>query len=291
MSGRGPTVAPASSSARLKPGKGAALWRDLRSLLGFVAALFGVQSVAAQQHYIPSESMMPGLLKGDRLLVSKYAYGWSWASVPFHLLPETRGRVLGRTPRRGDIVTLVPAGRKEDWIKRVIGLPGDTVGVVDGQVILNGRPVPRVERDARLVLVDANAPCDPSQFPGARVRGPGGRMFCRLPIYRETLPDGVRYDTVDMVQGVPGDDVDPVRVPAGHLFLMGDNRDNSADSRFSSEQGGLGPVPWGNVGGRAEFVTFSLDGSAGILNPLSWWRSLRGERAGQPLRPAETRRG
>lgn len=283
MSERDPP--PAHPSARPKPGKGAAIWRDLRSLLGFLAVFFGVQSVAAQQHYIPSESMMPGLLKGDRLLVSKYAYGWSWASVPFHFLPETPGRVLGRTPARGDVVTLVPTRGKEAWIKRVIGLPGDMVGVVDGQVVLNGRPVPREERAARLIPVDANAPCDARQFPGALVRDEHGRPFCRLPIYRETLPGGARYDTVDLVQGSPGDDVRPVRVPEGYLFLMGDNRDNSADSRFPSEQGGLGSVPWRNLGGRAEFVTFSLDGSASYADPLSWWRSLRGERAGESLRP------
>ena len=113
-----------------------------------------------------------------------------------------------------------------------------------------------------------------------------GQTFCRLPIVRETLPGGPSYDTIDLGES-QGDQFGPVRVPAEHLFLMGDNRDRSADSRFSlgSPEFGLGgPVPWENIGGRAEFITFSLDGTTQIFNPLTWFGALRGDRAGSSLR-------
>jgi signal peptidase I len=167
----------------------------------------------------------------------------------------------------------------------VIGLPGDTIEVRGGRLVINGEPVKAVPRPPAMIPVDANVPCG-MEFSGFQVVQPDGQAYCRLPIVRETLPNGVSYDTIDLGQSA-GDDYASVKVPAGHLFLMGDNRDRSADSRFGlgpPENGLGGPVPWENIGGRAEFVTFSLDGTSQIFNPISWFQALRSGRAGSSLR-------
>jgi signal peptidase I len=192
------------------------------------------------------------------------------------------GRVLGRLPERGDIVIVTPQNSREDYIKRVIGLPGDTIEVRGGELILNGVPVPQKTLPPLMLPVDANAPCPPDQFPGALAVGDDGKRYCRLPVREETLPNGRRYQTID-VGPSSLDWYGPVKIPANHLFLMGDNRDNSADSRATLAERGLGgPVPFETIGGRAEFITFSVDGTTS-LNPLSWWSSLRGGRAGSSL--------
>jgi signal peptidase I len=229
--------------------------------------------------------MMPGLIKGDRLVVTKYPYGWSWVSPSFHVFPRVSGRLFGRMPKRGDVVILTPPGETSDYIKRVIGLPGDTVKMVNGQLFLNNLPVPRERRPDTMIPVDDNGPCVDG-FGDHRARGPGGALLCRLPVYRETLPDGRSYDTIDEGPS-PEDNYGPVTVPENHVFLMGDNRDNSADSRVTGGGGLGGPVPWENVGGRAEFITFSYDGSSTWTNPISWFSALRGGRAGTSLHPAE----
>jgi signal peptidase I len=275
--------APAAPVAKKK--EESALWREIKGLLWVLVAVLLFHSFVAKPFYIPSESMMPGLLKGDRLVVTKYPYGWSWVSPSFHVLPHWQGRLLGKMPERGDTVIVTPPGQSDDYIKRVIGLPGDTIEVRGGRLIINGKPIKSVQRPPVLVPVDDNVPCG-IEFSGFQVMQPDGKLYCRLPIVRETLPNGVTYDTVDLGQS-PGDDYGPIKVPADRLFLMGDNRDRSADSRFSlgpPENGLGGPVPWENIGGRAEFITFSLDGSAQLLNPISWFESLRSGRAGNSLR-------
>ena len=260
-----------------------ALWREIKGLFWVLMAVLVFHSLVAKPFYIPSESMMPGLIKGDRLVVSKYPFGWSWVSPSFHILPESSGRVWGSLPRPGDVVIVTPPGASDDWIKRVIGLPGDTVEMRGGKLILNGQPVRRQVRPAAMIPVDANAPCG-IDFAGFTVQTADGKAFCRLPIIRETLPNGATYDTIDLGAS-PGDEFAPVTVPANHLFLMGDDRDRSADSRFTLAENGLGgPVPWENIGGRAEFITFSLDGDLVWYNPATWFRSFRSGRAGTSLR-------
>jgi signal peptidase I len=269
-----------------KDTKGSVVWREIKGLLWVLLAVLLFHSFIAKPFYIPSESMMPTLLKGDRLVVSKYPYGWSWVSPSFHIFPHWQGRLLGKMPERGDIVIVTPPGQSDDYIKRVIGLPGDTVEVRNGRLVLNGKPVKAEKRPPAMVPVDANVPCG-IEFSGFQVIEADGRAYCRLPIVRETLPNGVTYDTIDLENESSGNRFAPVRVPAGHVFLMGDNRDRSADSRFNlgpPENGLGGPVPWENLGGRAEFITFSLDGTSEVFNPVSWFQALRGGRAGASLR-------
>jgi len=277
----------ASAPAKKEENKGSALWREIKGLLWVLLAVLAFHSFVAKPFYIPSESMMPGLLTGDRLVVSKYPYGWSWASPSFHVLPPMGGRLLGRMPKPGDVVIVTPPGQRSDYIKRVIGLPGDTVRMVEGQLFINGKAVKRQPQAPDMVPIDINSPCGSGTDPALydfRVRGADGRAYCRVPVVRETLPSGRSYDTVELGRSSE-DNFGPVAVPAGHLWLMGDNRDDSADSRVPEWQGGLGgPVPWENIGGRAEFITFSLDGSTVWYNPLTWGRALRSGRAGRSLR-------
>ena len=275
--------APPPSSKQERPAR--INWgAELRGLALMLLAVLAFHSLLAKPFYIPSQSMMPTLLVGDRLLVSKYPYGWSWVSVSFHLLPRMEGRILGSTPEYGDIVIAVPPDRNEDYIKRVIALPGDRIALSNGQIILNGKPVPQAVEPAMRVEVDANSSCEEHIYPRMKVRMASGRVYCEMPVYRETLPNGATYLIIDHLRQ-PLDDMEEITIPAGHVFLMGDNRDHSADSRAETYERGLGgPVPLRNIGGRAEFITFSLNGSE-TLNPLSWLAALRSQRAGRTLRP------
>ena len=302
-------AAPEPAAPAVPESKRAALWREIKGLLWVLLAVLAFHSFIAKPFYIPSESMMPGLLKGDRLVVSKYPYGWSYVSPtipnpaaivrsllgsgePWGItLPFMEGRVFGNLPERGDVVIVTPPGSNEDYIKRVIGLPGDTIEVRGGRLFINGQPVKSEPRPSARMTIDANLPCGNDPNPLYRdpelmqhiVNTPEGAQ-CELPIVRETLPNGVSYDTVDLT---PGDNFAATLVPADHLFLMGDNRDRSADSRFAAggrTRGLGGAVPFENIGGRAEFITFSLDGTTSLTSPASWFGAFRSGRAGTSLR-------
>ncbi len=253
---------------------------ELKQWLILILIVLGVHSFVAKPFYIPSESMMATLLVGDRLIVSKYPFGYSYLSPSVDVLPQMSGRLFGSVPKRGDIVVLKSPSDGADWIKRVIGLPGDSVEMKNGALWLNGQAVPRERRPDTELLVTPNTDCPfVPQFRGTNA---AGEAVCRFPTWREILPNGRHYDTLDM-GFTERDNFGPVTVPEGRLFLMGDNRDNSMDSRVPPEIGGLGFVPWENLVGRAEFTTFSLDGSQ-TLNPLTWWSALRGDRAFRSLR-------
>ena len=271
------------------PAKAPVDWfAEAKGIFWLILAVLGFHSFIAKPFYIPSESMMPGLLVGDRLVVTKYPYGYSYVSPTFHLMPFMKGRLLGSVPDRGDVVITTPIGVREDYIKRVIGLPGERIEVRNGTVVINGVPIKRAAPVNKMIPVDANSPCKDIEYPGLLRSGPGGKMVCEMPIVRETLPNGITYDTIDLGYKFDADDFAAITIPEGHVFLMGDNRDRSADSRFSVEERGLGgPVPIENIGGRAEFITFSLDGTSTWWNPISWLTALRSGRAGSSLR-AET---
>jgi signal peptidase I len=258
----------------------------IRDIVVILLLVLGIHSCVAKPFYIPSDSMMPVLRNGDRLIVSKYPYGWSYSSVSFHLAPKIAGRLFGKLPERGDIVVLEHPDTRIDYIKRVIGLPGDTIELRGGALIINGKPVKREVQPLLSISADANTPGPDSSLDRFVTRGADGQTVLELPIVRETLPGGATFDTIDMGPGYTTDDYGPVKVPADHVFLMGDNRDGSADSRVSVDRKGLGgAVPFDAIAGRAEIISFSTDGTAIWYNPLSWFQALRSGRAGTDLRP------
>ena len=275
-----------NKAAKTKAADEGSMRKLLRDIVVILILVLGIHSCVAKPFYIPSDSMMPILRNGDRLIVSKYPYGWSYASVSFHLAPKKPGRWFGKLPERGDIVVLEHPVTRVDYIKRVIGLPGDTIELRGGALIINGKPIKREVQPMLSVPVDANMPGSDSSLGRFVTRDATGKAVLELPIVRETLPGGATFDTIDMGPGYLTDDYGPITVPADHLFLMGDNRDGSADSRVPVDRKGLGgPVPFDAIAGRAEIISFSTDGTAEWYNPLSWFEALRPGRAGTNLRP------
>lgn len=249
------------------------------SLAWFVAKLFllalVLRSFIFSPFVIPSESMLPRLMNGDYLLAAKWPYGFSRYSLPYDA-PLIPGRVFAARPDRGDTVIFKHPVDKTDVIKRVIGLPGDTIEMRGGTLIIGGREVPKRRIADFIVPVSVNTRC----LPGFERAVAGGTGVCAYPRFRETLPGGRSYEVLDL-GAAPQDDFGPIVVPEGRLFLLGDNRDNSVDGRFPVGAGaGIGLVPEENLVGAATILIWSTDGSAEWLKPWTWFSALRGGRIG-----------
>ena len=247
-------------------------------LFKLVIIVVAIRSLFVATFSIPSESMLPRLMVGDYLFVQKWSYGYSRYSFPGSP-PLFEGRLFSSLPARGDVVVFkAPPANKVDYIKRVIGLPGDTVQMRGGQLFLNGKAIPKTRVDDFVAPVTANSPCFAPEYSEA---GSDGTTRCRYPRYRETLPGGKSYDVLDVASS-GADDTRVFTVPADHLFLMGDDRDKSADSRFPAIEGsGIGFVPVQNLEGRAWVSVFSTDGSANWLLPWTWVSAARWQRIGE----------
>ena len=284
----GTPTPPAKPVKQKKEKKEESWWDTIRFLLWLFLAAVVLRTFLFAPFSIPSASMMPNLLVGDYLFVSKWSYGYSRYSFPFHPI-NFEGRLLGGTPERGDVVVFRHPGG-EDWVKRVIGLPGDTVEVRDGVVILNGQPIPRQQIEAFDLPVTPNSPCDHAgQGLVTQQAGADGGQHCLYPRYRETLPGGRSYEVLDQGLSMPADNFangQPITVPAGQLFVMGDNRDDSLDSRFPNDvpderARGVGLLPIDNVLGRAAMGFWSTDGSASWIKPWTWFTAARWSRIGR----------
>jgi signal peptidase I len=246
-------------------------WRGEEGLFGSIktviyAILIAViiRTVAYEPFNIPSGSMKPTLLVGDYLFVSKFAYGYSNYSLGFGTnLNLFDGRLFGAEPERGDVVVFrKPTETSIDFIKRLVGLPGDTIQVISGVLHINGEAAPL-------------EPMEPFLDEGC------SGITAAVPQFRETLPNGVDHAILDAVPNYRLDDTEAYVVPEGHYFMMGDNRDRSNDSRVLHA---VGFVPAENLIGRAEFLFFSVDGCGGLLEPWTWPGSIRWDRLFQSLR-------
>jgi signal peptidase I len=255
------------------------LWALLRFMAFVAIGAWLIRSLFVATFSIPTGSMNATLLPGDYLFVTKWPYGYSQASFAGGFI-DYKGRIFGRLPARGDIVVFKgPDGN--DWIKRAIGLPGDTIEVRDGRTILNGKALERRPAAAASFPYGPNTPCRAAPGASRDVVLVGDVVTCRYPAWRETLPGGRSYTVLDQLPAGPGDSFGPATIPPGFIFMMGDNRDDSMDSRFTIAQGGIGLVPLDNIVGRATLSYWSSDGSANYAKPWTWFSALRRNRVGE----------
>jgi signal peptidase I len=244
-----PGTSQASASKRQE-----GFWETARTMLYAILMAVVIRTFLFEPFNIPSGSMIPTLLVGDYLFVSKYSYGYSRHSFPFSMMPFS-GRIFEHVPKRGDVVVFkYPRDNKTDYIKRVIGLPGDRIQMKDGRLFIND------------VLVERQ------RIEDFKSTDPSGSVVL-TPQYIETLPGGKKHPILEEGDNRRFDNTPEFLVPEGHYFMMGDNRDHSADSRAD-----VGYVPAENLVGRAEFLFFSTNGSASIIEFWRWPFATRFER-------------
>jgi signal peptidase I len=215
-----------------------------------------VRTVVAEPYKVPSPSMVPTLLVGDELIGSKFAYGYGKYSSPIGLMPDFSGRLFGEAPERGDVIVFrLPRDPSTTYVKRLIGLPGDRIQMQGGRLYINDAIVPR-----RAIGPFAN--------------DVGGRGIAST-LYVETLPNGREHELVEISDAEEHDDTPSFVVPPKHYFMMGDNRDNSLDSRIAAEDGGVGFVPEDNLVARAELVLLSRDPAVAWFDVAEWPHAFR----------------
>jgi len=221
--------------------------RETGSIAIALSVALVVRTVAAEPFTVPTASMVPTLLVGDKLVAGKYAYGYSKFSAPLGLMPDFEGRIFARPPERGDVIVFkLPRDTSENYVKRLIGMPGDRVQMQGGRLYINGALVPR--RDA-----------------GTYTTKVSGQSWA-VRRYIETLPGGREHNTLEISDSAAADTTPEFVVPPGHYFMMGDNRDNSLDSRAAAAHGGVGFVPAENLIGRVDRVMYSRD------LDVPWWQ-------------------
>lgn len=232
------------------------LWENVRTILYALALAMLIRFAIAQPFRIPSGSMQPTMLVGDYIVVTKWSYGYSRFSIaPLERLAPP-GRIFSGKPERGDIIVFRPPSQPDkDFVKRLIGMPGDVIQMKRGILHINGEPV---EREFVRLTPFEDAP----------------GVISEIPTYRETLPNGVSYITFDREANGGLDDTEPYRVPEGRYFMMGDDRDNSHDSRV----GAVGYVPFDHFVGEAQFVFVSFDETTKIWAPWTWFTGFRLDR-------------
>jgi signal peptidase I len=252
-----------------KAEKAGGILETVKTIIWAVVIAGVFRTLFFQPFWIPSGSMKDTLLIGDFLFVNKMAYGYSRYSCPFGLCPFS-GRILGSEPQIGDVVVFRHPVAGTDYIKRVVGLPGDRIQMLNGVLYINGRPAPQEPAGQFIETYEKQGPT--GSLPQCKNFGVPLGGDCVKDRYIETLPNGVRHSILD-IRNTPLDDTPAYVVPEGHFFVMGDNRDNSTDSRVPQNAGGVGFVPMENLIGRADRIMFS---SAGRSLLFFWtWRADR----------------